>query len=154
VTGRLIGIARRARKRAPMEEIERARVTPDGGVEGNFGRRHESRAVTVLSREAWQAALEELGASPAEPWTIRRANLFVEGVDLPKRAGARLRIGGVLLETTCETDPCKRIDEQLPGLRRALTPDWRGGVRARVLEAGEVRLDDEVTLDPSGEGMP
>jgi len=68
----------------------------------------------------------------------------VEGIELPRVAGARLRIGGAVLEVSCETDPCERMDSQHPGLREALTPDWRGGVSCRVLEAGEIATGDAV----------
>ena len=151
MAGRLIGIARKARRRAPMEEIQRARISAEGGVEGDHGPRPKRRVLTVLSREAWQAALDELGGAGDAPWTFRRANLLVEGIDPPRAAGLRMRIGPVLLETTYETDPCARMDEQLPGLRKALEPDWRGGARARVLEEGEVALGDPVEIEGSEE---
>ncbi|MGD9508823.1 MAG: hypothetical protein AB7I59_15885 [Geminicoccaceae bacterium] len=40
MSGRRLGIARRARPKAPMEELTEAMVTPERGVEGDFrGRR-------------------------------------------------------------------------------------------------------------------
>jgi len=149
MTGKLIGIARKARRRAPMEELRQAHISAEGGIEGDHGPRPLRRVVTIVSRESWQAAIEELGASADVPWTLRRANLFVEGIDPPKAAGLRIHIGGVLLETTYETDPCERMDEQLAGLRKALEPDWRGGVRARVLEEGQVAIGDPVEIEAS-----
>ena len=147
MTGQLIGIARKAKRRAPMEELEHAQISAKGGIEGDHGPRPEKRVITLLSREAWQTALAEIAAPAETSWTVRRANLCVEGIDLPQAGGVRLRVGQVLLETTYETDPCGRMDEQLPGLRKALEPDWRGGVRARVLEEGEVALGDPVAIE-------
>jgi MOSC domain-containing protein YiiM len=149
--GRLIGIARKARRRAPMEELERARISAEGGVEGDHGPRPKRRVLTLIWREAWQAAINDLGAAADVPWTLRRANLLVEGIDQPKTGGVRLRIGEVLLETTYETDPCERMDEQLSGLRKALEPDWRGGLRARVLEEGEIAIGDAVSIETTSE---
>lgn len=138
--GRLLGIALRSRTRAPMQEPERAEVTTDAGVVGDFRGKPGKRQLTLIAREAWQAACRELGVTL--PWTMRRANLLVEGLTLEQSAGRRLRIGPVLLEVTMETDPCQVMDAQHPGLRAALKPDWRGGVSCRVLEGGTLARGD------------
>jgi MOSC domain-containing protein YiiM len=148
--GRVIGIARRSARRAAMEEIAEGMIAPGSGLEGDHkGAKFPHRAITVLSREAWEAALAELGG-PAEPvalpWTARRANILVEGVDLPRARGGRVRIGPALLEVTYPTQPCARMEEAHAGLLRALHPDWRGGITARVLEGGVVRLGDPVSV--------
>jgi MOSC domain-containing protein YiiM len=93
--------------------------------------------------------LAELGGSRgpvALPWTARRANLLVEGVALPKARGGQVRIGPVLIEVTYPTQPCARMEEAHAGLLKALHPDWRGGITARVLEGGTVRLGDPVSV--------
>ena len=92
----------------------------------------------MLAREAWEAALEALGA-PGIDWTARRANLLVEGAALPRAAGGVVRIGAVVLEVTGQTSPCSRMEEVRPGLLRALAPDWRGGITCRVVEDGQYR---------------
>lgn len=45
-----------------------------------------------------------------------------------------------------EVDPCSRMEEQVEGLKAALTQDWRGGVACTVLKGGMVRLGDDVTV--------
>ena len=45
-----------------------------------------------------------------------------------------------------EVDPCFRMDEQVEGLKAALTPDWRGGVGCTVLQNGSVSIGDPVTI--------
>jgi len=148
--GRLIGIAVRAAYRAPMQTLERAHIAVGGGVDGDYkGAKHPHRGVTVLAREAWEAALADLGGDDGAdglPWTARRANLLVEGVDLPRAVGGVVRIGAAVLEVTFPTTPCKRMDEARAGLLRALYPDWRGGITARVIEGGEVVLGDAVEV--------
>lgn len=147
MTGRLLAIARRAKPRQPMETLDQAQVTAAAGVEGDIRGRPGDRQVTVLAVEDFKAALADVpGADPATPWTTRRANLLVEGIDLPQRAGAMLKIGGLILEVTGETEPCERMDAQLPGLTAALRPDWRGGVTCRVREGATVSIGDAVTL--------
>ena len=49
-----------------MQTRESALVAVGGGVEGDYkGVKHPRRGVTVLAREAWEAALAELGAEAA-----------------------------------------------------------------------------------------
>ncbi|AGH51281.1 MOSC domain-containing protein [Sphingomonas sp. MM-1] len=155
MTGRLLGIARHDRPRGPMETIDAATVTPSLGIHGDHrgavkpggkGRRQ----VTVITRAAWDAAMADLGLAQPLDWWVRRANLLVDGIDLPREAGARLLFaGGVVLEITGECDPCRRMDEIAPGLQDALVPDWRGGITARVLAGGELAIGDEVRIGTS-----
>lgn len=153
LAGRLIGIARRPMRRAPMEEIAEGAISVDGGLHGDHkGPKFSLRRITVLSREAWEAALAALAdlAGPVPlPWTARRANLLVEGVRLPRARGGLVRIGPVLLEVTYPTQPCARMDEVHPGLLKALHPDWRGGITCAVREGGLVRIGDPVVVEHS-----
>jgi MOSC domain-containing protein YiiM len=90
-------------------------------------------------------AVAEAGATIA--WSDCRRNLLVEGLRLPREEGTRLRIGASLvIEVTGECDPCERMDALHEGLRAALTPDWRGGFLARVVEDGEIALGDEIRI--------
>jgi MOSC domain-containing protein YiiM len=148
--GRLIGMARRDTKRAPMETLERGRIGVEFGLEGDFrGLRRPGkepkRQVTILAREGWEAACADLGREL--PWTTRRANLFVEGIALPRRAGDVMTIGDVRLEITVEVEPCERMEEAAAGLQAAMRPDWRGGVGCRVLQGGEIAIGDAIRIE-------
>jgi len=142
--GRLVGIARREKKRASMEILEHAAVSEDSGVAGDFRGKPGRRQVTMLSVQAWQAVCDELGCDV--PWTVRRANLLVDGLDFPRAAGHIIQIGTVRLRTTMEVDPCSRMEEQISGLKKALQPDWRGGVACEVVAGGNVSLGDQVSI--------
>ncbi len=138
-------IARRAAKRAAMEEIEACDITTEHGVFGDFRGKPGKRQVTVLSKEAWHQACLESGAKL--PWTARRANLLVSGIEFDASfVGKVLQIGELQLEVTKETVPCERMDEAHPGLRNALQSQWRGGVCCRVKTSGHVRWGDLVTV--------
>ncbi len=158
--GRLIGIARRPARRVPMEVVGAVEVVVGGGLEGDHkGLRFPKRGVTVLSREAWETAIAELTdlAGPVPlPWTVRRANVLVEGVQLPMARGAILAIGALRLEVTAQTYPCSRMDAAHPGLLKALAPDWRGGVCCRVIVGGRIAVGDvvEVVSSPPCERGP
>ncbi|WP_428968355.1 MOSC domain-containing protein [Sphingomonas sp. Xoc002] len=152
MTGRLAGIARHAVPKGPMEVIDTAIVTLEGGVEGDVRGRIKPggrgrRQVTLIERADWDAALAEIGRDI--PWQERRANLLVEDFDLPQIPGTRLRVGTVLLQITMECDPCHRMDAIADGLQAALTPDWRGGVCTRVIEGGTIRIGDNIRIEES-----
>lgn len=146
MTGRLIGIARRGVRRALMQEIGEGQITTEAGLIGDCkGAKYPRRQITVLAREDWDAALAEIG-HPELPWTARRANLLVEGVELPHAAGGILRVGPVRLEITAQTYPCARMEEAQPCLLSALASDWRGGVTCRVLDGGLIALSNSVEV--------
>ncbi|HEU4967660.1 MOSC domain-containing protein [Sphingomonas sp.] len=149
--GTLRGIARHAFPKAPMEVIDHVHVTRAGGLTGDFrgavrpgGK--DRRQVSMIAADKWLAAIEELGT--VVEWQERRANLLLDGIALPQRAGAVVRIGAdVRLEITCECDPCSRMDAIVPGLKAVLTPDWRGGALARVLDGGDIKVGDPVSIE-------
>lgn len=145
MSGRLLAIGRKPKPFAEVETLRQVAVALQGGVAGDYRGRMQERAVSVLFQTDWQAASAQISGREL-PWTIRRANLFVSGVDNPRRAGVRLQVGEVVLETTDECAPCGRMDRQAPGLTAALMPEWRGGVVCKVLTPGTIRTGDRVIL--------
>lgn len=143
---KLVAIAYKTVKRGPMKEVLCANVTQHCGVEKDIFGRPGKRQVTVLSLQQWQTACQSINADLV--WTIRRANLLVDGLSFsPADVGKQLRIGDLRLEITGETDPCKKMEMAHPGLELALSPDWRGGVTCRVLNDAMIHLSDTVSLD-------
>lgn len=142
---KLASIARRLDADSPMEEVFSGDISLENGLEGDSKGRHQSRQITVLSKESWIKACDELGADLH--WTIRRANLLIKGFEfLPTDVGRTLHIGSVILEITRETDPCWKMDRAFAGLKEALTPSWRGGVCCKVIQPGTVTTGDTVEL--------
>lgn len=151
MTGRIAGIARHAVSRGPIEVLDRVRITVESGIEGN---RHGviapggqgRRQVSLIEAGDWAAATAEAGADL--PWWERRANLLVEDFDLPHGGDIRVRIGAdVVIELKAEIDPCERMEELAPGLRRAMVPDWRGGVGGKVIAGGVVAVGDAIRIE-------
>jgi MOSC domain-containing protein YiiM len=151
MTGRLAGIARHGRARGPIEVIDTVHVSVEGGLQGDFrgavkpgGKR--KRQVSLIEANDWAAAMADLGTDL--DWSVRRANLLVEGLDLPHTPGVVIAIGAdVRLEITVECDPCSRMEEIAPGLKAALIADWRGGALARVLTGGHIAVGDEIRIE-------
>jgi MOSC domain-containing protein YiiM len=132
--------------RGKMDAVERAELVPGKGLLGGVDRSRR-RQVTLVERENWERALEEVGGS-ADP-SGRRANLLVSGIALANTRGRLLRIGRTLVSIGGELTPCERMDEVVPGLQAALRPAWRGGVFAQVLEGGTIEVGDRLVWETS-----
>ena len=143
--GALLDILVRDASRAPMQHREEVAITTEAGLEGDYRGRHEGRQVTVVVREAWEAALKDLAKDL--PWSTRRANLLVEGVNLETSTGQTLYIGDIVLHITGETLPCPRMEEACAGLQDALAPEWRGGVTCTVVQGGAIKIGDSVRVE-------
>ncbi len=132
--------AKRA-KRGPMDPRDAAILVPGRGLMGNANQGGR-RQVTILEEERWAEALAELGADLSPD--ARRANLLISGLRLEGTRGRILKIGPCRLRIWSECTPCERMEEALPGLKKALRPHWRAGACAEILEGGEIRVGDEV----------
>ena len=143
--GKVLQIAIREASRAPMQMLDVAEVNAEKGIVGDFRGKVAGRQVTIIAKEAWEAACRDLGLDV--DWTKRRANVLVEGIDLKETVGKKLHLGDVVLEITGETTPCPRMEQEQTGLRGALEPDWRGGATCVVRTAGELRVGDAVRLE-------
>lgn len=144
MSGKLLGIALTPELRAPMQEERTASVSVENGIAGDARGRKRGRQVTVLFREGWEDACRDLRVTL--PWTTRRANLYVQGVERPRSIGGRISIGDVVLEVTQETAPCMLMEHFHAGLKAALRPEWRGGVCCEVVSGGEIRVGDAVNI--------
>ena len=143
--GKLLGIAIKEAKRAPMILKEEAIVSTEKGIEGDYRGKPGNRQVTVVSQGSWDNVCKDLNQTL--PWIARRANLLVDGIILEKSTGSFLHIGKLVLEITGETEPCHRMDEFFQGLQEVLKPEWRGGVTCKVVNSGNIKIDDTVIIN-------
>ena len=127
-----------------MDSLREATLVAGQGMVGSVGRSRR-RQITILAREAWDAATRFLDFVPGPE--CRRANILVSGIELAHTRGRTLRLGECLIAVGGELTPCERMDDASPGLREGLRPDWRGGVFGEVLEGGVVRVGDSVSWD-------
>jgi MOSC domain-containing protein YiiM len=141
----LKSIAIKSIAKADMQTLQSAEITVAKGITGDFRGSQADRQITILSESAWQKACGSINADLL--WTIRRANLFVDGVEFSAAdVGKTVHIGDVELKITRETNPCSLMDKQHQGLTAALTPDWRGGVCCNVISAGPIQVGDTVEI--------
>ncbi len=143
-SGRLEAIWIKRFRRGPMDSPERTRVIAGRGLEDNANQGGK-RQVTILGADRWDEMCRELGED-VDP-KLRRANLYVRGIDLLKSRGRILCIGACRIRIYGETRPCNLMDEAHAGLQKALDPDWRGGVYGEVLEDAEIAVGDIVSWE-------
>lgn len=143
---KLIGIATHPSSKDQITTHDSISVSIESGLKNDFqGQKNSNTAITLLSLKNWLTACKECDCEI--DWTERRANLLIDDIEFnDEMIGQQLQIGEILLEITKETDPCARMEALQTGLKQALTPNWRGGARCRVLRAGKIQLDDNVTL--------
>jgi MOSC domain-containing protein YiiM len=144
MSGLVEAIHLRPAARMPTRSVASALAIQQRGLVGDHagtGRRE----ITLVSREAWDAACAELGRS-LDP-AVRRANLVVSGLPLGELIGQCLAIGQVRIELVGETRPCELMDDLGGvGLCAALRPERRGGVHGRILAGGTIAVGDVVTV--------
>src|SRR5262245_38091603 len=93
MTARLLAIYLRPGARLPVRAVGEALAIAGQGLDRDHAGGGK-RQVTLLAREGWERACAELGTT-VDP-AVRRANLFVEGVDLGACIGSALQIGDVV----------------------------------------------------------
>lgn len=129
----------------PVQPANSVTVSVEDGILGDARGGNPNRQISILFEQDWLEACAELGT--ILPWETRRANFLVNDVKNPKVIGAKITIGDVALVVTEETKPCQLMERAKPGLKRALDPDWRGGVCCRVLAGGQLVLGDNVEIE-------
>lgn len=106
-----------------------------------------AREVTLFESEVLEALTAESGLNVAP--TEHRRNLTVRGVRLNDLLHARFQIGEVVLEGVKDCPPCEHLEGLLG--KRVLRPLLnRGGLRARVLQGGVIRVGDQISLVVGG----
>lgn len=135
--GRIEAIWIKRAKRGPMDAVAQAELVVGKGLVGNanWGGR---RQVSLLDAAIWERAMAELKGS-LDP-AARRANILLRGIDLANSRKRILCLGGCQVRIFCETKPCERMDEALPGLQGVLYPNWGGGASGQVVVGGILQV--------------
>lgn len=154
-SGTLQWIGLRPARRAPLTPVNHAQVVTDYGLVGDHKALYPGgkRQVTLIQAEHLAAVAALLGQQALLPGVTRR-NLVVSGINLLALREQRFAIGTVLFEGTGPCEPCSRMEMNLgPGGYNAMR--GHGGIIARVLEGGVIRLGDAVAYKkfpaPGGE---
>jgi len=156
--GRVDAIVLRPGRRVSAVSVERVLAEPGRGLIGD--RRAERaqsidsarrRELTLIQAEHLSTLARWLDREPIDPRRLRR-NLVISGINLVGMRspfpGSPLvwRIGeAVLIELTGTCDPCSRMEEVL-GAGGYNAMRGLGGMTARIVNGGEIRVGDAVSL--------
>lgn len=150
--GRVEAIHVAASAGAPTEGRTIVRAIAGVGLEGDryaagigffSGQGLNDRDLTLIEGEILEdvAARDGVRLSPGES----RRNLTTRGIRLNGLVGRRFRIGSVECHGTRLCEPCERLEE-LTGEPVKAPLTHRGGLRARILTDGEIRVGDTIEV--------
>jgi MOSC domain-containing protein YiiM len=145
--GRVTWIGVRPQRKAPLTSLDDVEISRENGLIGDHysGRPGGKRQVTLIQAEDLAAIASYLGRE-VTPGDLRR-NLVVSGINLRALKDRRFQVGQVVLEGADDCHPCSRMETILgPGGYNAVR--GHGGITARVIEGGAVRVGDAVTVAP------
>ena len=136
-----IGI--RSARKLPLTPVEQTEAKTGIGLEGDhYAKINGKRQVTLIQAEHLEAVASMLGIDAVKPETTRR-NIVVRGINLLALKDKHFKLGDVTLAFTSLCHPCSRMETLLgPGGYNAMR--GHGGITARVLHGGSIRVGDVV----------
>ena len=142
--GEVVWLGERPGRRAEMRVVQSVTLIAQRGIKGDrYDSSHDGpRQVTLIAAEDLAAIAAFLGRERVAPELLRR-NVVTRGINLLALKDRRFRLGHTLLETSGDCAPCSRMEEVLgPGGYNAVR--GHGGITARIIEGGDVRIGDAV----------
>ena len=144
-TGRVEWIGVRPARGEAMTALESVSIEIGKGLQGDrFSARAESpRQVTLIQHEHLAVIAACLGLEKIEPATLRR-NIVISGLNLLALKDKTFQLGGVTLEMTGLCHPCSKMERFL-GAGGYNAMRGHGGITARVISEGSVRIGDPLS---------
>ena len=141
---RWIGL--RPERKAPLNPVDQASANTENGLSGDHfnGTYSDKRQVTLIQKEHLDAVASMLQKDEIDPGLTRR-NIVVSGINLLALKDQKFQIGDAILEGTGYCHPCSQMETNLgEGGYNAMR--GHGGITARVVQAGEIKIGDGVSL--------
>ena len=133
-------------KRAPATSVQAVEALANQGLRGDRyaeakNRRGPDYQATLIEIENLEAFTQATGL-PMLPWMTRR-NIVTRGVRLNDLCGKRFSVGEAVFEGLELCEPCK-IFAKLTHREALSFFAGKGGLRARIVEGGIIRVGDPV----------
>jgi MOSC domain-containing protein YiiM len=151
MTGRLTHIYIASESASPMQALDEANLVSGNGIEGDryFGADtgEEVGELTLIEAEQIAHFSDTTGVTISASDT--RRNLVTGGIDLNALEGKQFNIGGVRAEGVELCEPCATLGrilatEQISAAQVVKTLTRRGGLRARILSDGTIKVNDTI----------
>jgi hypothetical protein len=153
--GTVLAIHIAEKARAEMKCVQRVQAVPGKGLEGDryferqgtFFRDDErlvlpDKEVTLIEQEALDALMHEYKVELL-PHESRR-NVLTQGIALNHLVGKEFMVGNTKLRGIRLCEPCRHLEAMTKRNLKGLT--HRGGLRAQVVEQGEIKVGDAITV--------
>ena len=147
MTGTVAHIYIAAKSGSPMQPVSEASLVHGKGIEGDryFGLDTGDEPGELTLIEAEQLAHFEGVTGLAITGADTRRNLVTTGIDLNALEGKRFNIGGVTIEGVELCEPCATLGrllttDQVSAASVIKTLTHRGGLRARILTNGRIKV--------------
>jgi MOSC domain-containing protein YiiM len=151
--GTLEHIFLRPARHAAIDSVQNVTAEVGRGLVGDYRAEHTprdsaKRQVTLIQAEHLPviAALAGRALEPAELAKLLRRNLVVRGINLLALKAQTFRIGEVVLAGSGLCAPCSQMEDAL-GTGGYNAMRGHGGITARVLLAGTLRIGDRVLVE-------
>lgn len=135
---------------SPVCEVDTIECVAGQGIRGDrfFGHKVDYKGqITFFDIEVHRALCERFGVDPAEKSpALYRRNVLTSDIDLNTLIGVDFEVQGVRFHGVEECSPCYWMDHAFgSGAEDALRGS--GGLRARILSDGELRVDAGIAAD-------
>ncbi|MCI0505973.1 MAG: MOSC domain-containing protein [Gammaproteobacteria bacterium] len=144
--GKVRHILLRTEKYVTPTVVQSVIATRENGLEGDHyhGPLFKKRQVTLIQFEHLPVIASLLGKDMVAPELLRR-NLVVSGINLLALKDRVFAVGDCRMQMTGLCQPCSRMEEALgPGGYNAMR--GHGGITARIVQDGAIRINDLVRL--------
>jgi molybdenum cofactor synthesis domain-containing protein len=142
--GRVVAVSISEKKGEKKQNVGKARLIEDFGLEGDAHAGSWHRQVSLLAKESIEK-MKKMGLAVG-PGDFAE-NITTEGIDLARLpVGTRLKIGDALLEVTQIGKECHSGCAIFKQVGQCIMP--REGIFARVLRGGVVSEGDEIKVIP------
>ena len=144
--GRVEWLGIRPERRESVVVVDAIEVSEKKGILGDhYSGQSGSRHVTLIQAEHLPVVASLTGREVLDPGLVRR-NIVVSGLNLLALKDQKIQIGDeVVLEITGQCHPCSKMETALgPGGYNAMR--GHGGMTAKVIQTGMIRVGDKVSV--------
>ncbi len=146
--GRVEWIGIRPDRRGPVAVVDQVDASTEHGLIGDhYSGQSGHRHVTLIQAEHLPVVAALTGLDTLDPAVLRR-NLVVSGLNLLALKEHQLQIGDAIIQVTGQCHPCSKMEVALgPGGYNAVR--GHGGLTAKVIRSGTMRVGDNVVVLPA-----